>query len=1084
MRSPTWLALLPRALVLVCLLAGSLFSEHLPVKIFNSADGLGSSFVDYIMRDSRGFMWFCTRDGLSRFDGSQFVTYHIAGKNSPPGIENLYESHDGSYWITSVGGTFRFDPNTLSSPIEKTPTLNAQWITGIRGQLYEDRQGNFWLGSAGLYRIEQRDGKFEVAPFDLGLPPRSDVTFSVSDITESKDGSLWIYSTWGLIRRLPDERIVYYPNPGPGDVPTGALRIVIDTDDRVWMLDGNLLYVIKADDPNSFESKERVVIRPLTGARAVEVVPNSAVSLPDVPGEAVQFRNPQYIDRWFGKQIFQSDDGTVWVSAEESLLEFANGRLRVHTTDEGLPNVMARIAEDSVGNLWIASQSGLARLDRSGLTTFGKKDGASADRFLGMNEGPDGTMYFASPNANLARFTGDSFESVRPGIEPNVLHLWTSRTSFLDSRGDWWILTGNKLYRFSGVREFSDLNRAAPTKTYTRDDGLKANGMFQMFEDSQNNIWMSTRGAEPSGHGVARLKNGENKFVTFSENDGLPDGKSASSYAEDKSGNIWMGFYEGGVARFDGTRFTFYGLAYGIPTGSNITDLHIDTKGRLWISSSAGGVLRVDDTSAENPQFAQVTTADGLTSNNVRTITEDHFGRIYLGTARGVDRLSPDTGRVKHFSMADGLAADFVVDSHCDGNGNLWFATNNGVSRLIPPDDDRSFPPKVSLGGLRIAGELQPTAELGSPELEMGELSNWQNNLQIDYYGIDLRAGEVLRYQYKLEGADTDWSAPSDSRTVHFANLQPASYRFLVRAITSDGAISQSPAVLSFKILPPIWERWWFVALVTIGVGAVLFWFVRYRIARLREVNEALVLAKNAESDLRISREQRIIELENVRARIATDLHDDIGASLTQIAVLSEVAQAQAGKGNGGPPESLRKITEVSNELIGTMGDIVWSINPAKDHLGDLTQRMRRFAADILSARGISVHFNSSDADKTLTLKTNIRRELFLIFKESINNIAKHSSAKNVYVDLGIDHDVLSMRIRDDGKGFEIGPSSFEDTFSSGGPSGNGIKSMRKRAAEISGHFDIDSSAGSGTTTYLTLPLEFGINTTIEPNLK
>jgi signal transduction histidine kinase/ligand-binding sensor domain-containing protein len=1071
MKTKARLVLLPLALAATSLFSVFALAEHLPVKIFNAADGLGSSFVDYMMPDSRGFMWFCTRDGLSRFDGSRFVTYQLLAKNSPPGIENIYEARDGSYWITSVGGLFRFDPNSLSAPNEKTPTLDAKWITGYRGTLYEDRQGNFWLGSAGLFRIEQHDGKIDVVPFDLGLPPKLNTTFSVADITESSDGSLWIDSTWGLIRRLPDQRIVYYPDTGPGNIPTGAMRITVDGNDRIWLIDGNLLYVIKPDAIHSLPVSGSIVTRSLEPSKVFQVVPEGDIPLPNNPGDIFQFRNSDFIDPWFGKHIFRSSNGTVWITAESRLLEFVGSVLHVHTTAEGLPNVMSRIAEDSVGNLWIASQSGLARLDRGGLVTFGKADGADADRFLAINEGPDGTMYFANPDAHLDRFDGHSFESVRPGVEANALHLWASRISFLDSQGNWWVLTGDKLYRFAG-KTFTDLDRAVPSATYTQKDGLKANGMFQIFEDSQNSIWVSTRGSNAAGHGVSRLKKGESHFTSFSENDGLPDGKSAAAYVEDKYGNIWLGFYEGGVARFDGTKFSFYGLDQGFPTGSNVTDLHIDVRGRLWISSAAGGLFRVDDLSAANPEFKQFSTADGLISNNVRTITEDHFGRIYIGTARGVDRLSPDTGHIKHFSMADGLGSDFVVDSHCDRDGNLWFATNNGVSRLVPTADDRTFPPKIWLGGLNIAGEPQPTIEFGAASLQVSDLSSWQNNLQINYFGIDLRAGEVLRYQYKLEGADTDWSPPSEGRTVNFANLQPGDYRFLVRAVNSDGELSESPAALNFKILPPLWARWWFLTLAAMVIVLIIIAIYKYRLASLQKINQALLAAKNAEADLRLAREQRILELESVRARIATDLHDDIGASLTQIAVLSEVAQAQSGRGNGGPPAALQKITEVSNELVSTMGDIVWSINPAKDHLIDLVRRMRRVAADLLSPLGIMVHFTSSEEDKRLTVKTNTRREVFLIFKESINNVAKHSGAKNVFIELSISNELLKLRIEDDGRGFNCGPSAIEDTLSSESPSGNGLRNMRKRAAGMGGRFDIDSGPGRGTTIVLELPLD------------
>ena len=1084
MRSNGFQGLLAQAIAVLCLLIAVAHGEHLPVKIFSAADGLGSSFVDYMMSDSRGMMWFCTRDGLSRFDGSQFVTYQILSKNSPPGIENIYEARDGAYWITSVGGLFRFDPDTLSAPNEKTPTLDAEKVSDYRGQLYEDRLGNFWLGSAGLFRIVRKDGKTDVVPFDLGLPGKPNTDFSVTDITESSDSSLWLYSTWGLIRKLPDGRLVYYPDTIPGDVPVGALRIIVDSSDRVWILRGNFIYVLKPDGINSLPVSQHIITRSLIPDKIVEIEPESQVSLPTTPGEIVQFRNPDYIDHWFGKQVYQTSDQTVWITAENSLLEFSQGMVHIHTTSEGLPNVMGRMAEDSVGNLWISSQSGLARLDRNGLINFGKQDGADTDRFLAINEGPDGTMYFATPNAHLNRFTGHSIESVRPGVEPNVLHLWTSRISLPDSKGNWWILTGDKLYRFDHPQNFADLSGKAPAATYTQKDGLKADGMFQIFEDSHSNIWVSTRGADSSGNGLSILKDGEIKFVTFSANDGLPNGRSASSFVEDKNGNIWIGFYEGGVARYDGQKFRLFGSENGLPTDGYITDLHIDTRGRLWISSAVGGLICVDEVSAEDPQFKQLTTADGLSSNNVRTITEDHFGRIYVGTARGVDRLSPDTGHVKHYSMADGLGADFVVDSHCDRNGNLWFATNNGVSHLEPVADDRTSPPKIWLGGLRIAGELRPSAEFGRSEVQVGDLSNWQNNLQIDYFGVDLRAGEVLRYQYKLDGADADWSPPSQERTVHFANLQSGSYRLLVRAVNSNGMVSEVPAVMSFKILPPLWARWWFLTLLAVAITLIIVGIYRYRISSLREVNEALFMAKNAESDLRVAREQQIQELERVRSRIATDLHDDIGASLTQIAVLSEVAQTQVGKGNGEPPEALRKISDVSSELIGTMSDIVWAINPAKDHLSDLTQRMRRVAADLLSPRGTLVHFHSREEDRSLVVKTNTRREVFLIFKESINNIARHAGAKNVNIDIEIADGLLKMRIEDDGKGFALGPRSVEDTFSSDAPSGNGIRNMRKRAREMGGSFDIDSAPGAGTIAELTLPLHESVDVTVEPNIR
>src|SRR6185295_1491996 len=217
----------------------------------------------------------------------------------------------------------------------------------------------------------------------------------------------------------------------------------------------------------------------------------------------------------------------------------------------------------------------------------------------------------------------------------------------------------------------------------------------------------------------------------------------ASAFVEDRNGNLWFGFYEGGLARYKDGRFTFFEEEFGLP-GGIVTDLLIDRLGRLWVSTARGGLYRLDDTTAARPQFVAHTTNDGLSSNNIRTITEDGYGNIFVGTVRGVDRLTPETGRVKHFSVSDGLASDFVVDSYCDKNGTLWFATMNGLSRLASPPNETPPDPQIWLGGLRVSGLAQPVSQLGSASIDPLELTHTQNNFQIDFFGLDFRAGETL----------------------------------------------------------------------------------------------------------------------------------------------------------------------------------------------------------------------------------------------------------------------------------------------------------------------------------------------------
>jgi PAS domain S-box-containing protein len=378
---------------------------------------------------------------------------------------------------------------------------------------------------------------------------------------------------------------------------------------------------------------------------------------------------------------------------------------------------------------------------------------------------------------------------------------------------------------------------------------------------------------------------------------------------------------------------------------------------------------------------------------------------------------------------------------------------------------------------------------LGATEISGPEVDANRNQIQIDFVGVRLGAGESLRYQYKLEGAERDWSALTEQRTVNYPSLSAGTYRFLVRAVSSDGTPSDSPAILSFRILSPVWRRWWFLAIAAMIFASVIFAFLHSRYQRLKVLRESetrfrmlaetasdaiitideqsrivmvnhsaervfgytmaemigadpdtlmpehrrhldrdglgsrrdsrvsielrgvhkdqreiplevsfgeftregkryftaiardITERRRAEEALTKSREERLAELDRVRSRIATDLHDDIGSSLTQITILSEVAQQHTADGDRQSVDALTRIISVSNELVDAMSDIVWAINPKKDHLSDLVQRMRRFASDIFTARSIAFEFQAPNAANDIELGANMRREIFLVFK-------------------------------------------------------------------------------------------------------
>jgi len=409
---------------------------------------------------------------------------------------------------------------------------------------------------------------------------------------------------------------------------------------------------------------------------------------------------------------------------------------------------------------------------------------------------------------------------------------------------------------------------------------------------------------------------------------------------------------------------------------------------------------------------------------------------MYFGTARGLDRFDPETKRIRHYTKVEGLANNSVTVAFRDRQGTLWFGTDLGLSRLAPGPDPPQQPPPILISGLRIAGDSYAISALGETDVSGLTLNATQNQLSIDFVGLGFAAGEALRYQYRLAGADPDWSAPTDQRTINYAGLSAGSYRFMVRAVTADGSISPTPATINFIILPPFWQRWWFVTMVVLTLGLGVAVIYRYRVRRL-------------------------IELERVRTRIAADLHDDIGASLSLMAMLSEVAQRQVQRGNSDVAEPLSSIASSSRELVDAMSDIVWAVNPRKDRFSELVKRMRRFASDAFASRDIALQFESPD-EHDFKLGADARREIFFIVKEGINNIARHSACTEAAISLKVQDRWLILELRDNGKGFV--PSQANE--------GNGLISMRERARKLGGEFGLVSAEGHGTTLRLKVAVD------------
>jgi ligand-binding sensor domain-containing protein/signal transduction histidine kinase len=1021
--------------ILICGVAANCFSEQLPIRTYTSADGLARDQINKILQDSHGFIWFGTSEGLSRFDGYQFVNYGIKDGLPNRAVNSLLETRDGTYWIGTSEGLCYFrpgDPRPSQGGVRLTTLALDQKPTGSINAIIQDRQGVIWFGtSEGVYRVDRVAGEWRPSHVDIGLSPTGSDSRWVHALLEDRQGAFWIGAEAGLFYRTPDGRVSHYTTQHglPGNKATSLLE---DANGTVWMGGvGGLVSLKSNPDP-----KQPIVSRVYTRK-----------------------------DGLLGPllSLARTGDGRIWgttFTGLNSLEQLPSGEIKIrsYTRAEGLAeNSVSGLLEDRDGNLWVGTESaGVMKISRDGFTSFQEIDGLSATRIVSIIENRAGELcvlggVFDTPTKPLNVFDGNRFVSYAFGLPQGVGTTWGwYQTVFQDHLGDWWINTARGAYLFPQAAS-SSLPAARPKAIYSTKEGMPTDEIFRQYEDARGDVWFSTLGDNNAT--LARWSRADKKLHRYSPQvDGIPPA-APTAFMDDAAGNLWIGYYDGGLSRYRDGRFTFFSKQDGLPEGF-IRGLYLDRKKRLWIATSRGGVARIDDSAAERPRFAVLTTADGLTSDQVTCITEDDWGRIYIGTGGGVDRLDVATGRIKHYTTADGLPDNFINVSLRDRQGTLWFGTLRGLARLVPREDASKQPPPIMINKLRAGETDHLLPELGASDIDRIELGPNQNSIQAEFVSLSFSPGEALHYQYFLEGADSSWSAPSPQRSVNFANLGSGSYRFLVRAVNADGLPSRRPATISFRVLPPIWRRTWFVVSAALVLGLLGFSFIRYRashVAQRKRIEEALLR----------SREERLVELERVRKRIASDLHDDLGSSLTQISLLSEVVQQHLKQKDAAVTKPLEMIATSSRELVDSMSDIVWAINPQKDHLSDLAQRMRSHASDLLIAARIEFRFTGPAAGTDIPLGANLRREVFLIFKEGINNLVKHSDATEAQIELSLNQEELFLRVSDNGSGFDTAEEN----------EGHGLVSMRTRSDDIGARLEVFSAAKQGTTITLRVPV-------------
>jgi signal transduction histidine kinase/ligand-binding sensor domain-containing protein len=1030
--------------LLLPVLESTATAERLPVRTYATGDGLAHARVRRIESDPRGFLWFCTIDGLSRFDGAEFVTYRTGDGLPDPWVTDLLTTRDGVYWVATNDGVVTFDGLTRhiardDAPAAAQRTRQIFKRVAFEGPpahrqvrvLLEDRAGRVWAGGRGGLALLDRTGRVPTFRPVVPSPPAM-----VTSLLEGADGSLWIGTLAGLFERRPSGDVL--PEPTAAGAGVRHVRaLAADDQGRLWVGHDEGLLVLGP------------------GARAREIVPATARHPRECgvgPSRDRRLRLPT-----------QADDACAVATADglidrrvRALSLGSAGQLRVGTVgglsvvdDPQISSVshahglaedaINTIAEDRDGNLWLGTDaSGAMRMAAFGLVSYYQADGLRHDYVSSLLEDDAGRVIAVSgAYYTINEFEGRRFVPARFNV-PRSLPADGFFSALRDHGGAWWVGTAMGVYRFPPTLQLAALARVPPDAHYRLPE-LSGTDLFPLVEDTRGDIWLIAQ--LPDHIRLVRWQRATGAIQAFGPTDGLPTLPSRLTIArpavlETPGGELFFGFREAGLFAYRDGRFEAV-LDRGQPI--RVSTLHLDRTRRIWIVGVDGSMRRIDDLPTRR-LVVDTSIARSLTGANVRCMVEDERGHFYFGTTSGVIEVDPRTGHTWRYTTAEGLAQNEVWSALVTRQGDIWFGTIAGVSRLDPRRVRARLPaPRTLITTVHVNGDPRFVSELGDHEVSGLTLAPGERRVEIGFSALSFAPSERLRYQHRLEGTDGDWSQPSAERIVHYFHLESGRYRFQVRAVTSAALVGDTPAFVEFEILPPLSQRWWFRSALLLSAVLVAFAAHRYRVARL-------------------------LALERVRMRIAADLHDDIGGSLSRISIQSEVACREAAALGNQPAGRLNEIAESARGLVDALGDVVWSVDPRRDDLASVCRRVREYADDVLTGSGVRWSYVAPANLAHVRLDPQSRRNLFLLLKEGVTNVARHASARSASLEIRLVGHELQAELRDDGRGFDASATDVRSDH-------HGILSMRARAERLGARLTIDSSPGSGTSMSVRMPI-------------
>jgi ligand-binding sensor domain-containing protein len=958
-------------------------------------NGLPQNTVTAVIQTRDGFVWLGTEVGLVRFDGNRFQLFDRSVYPALPDndICCLLEASDGSGWIGTSGGLGRL----LNGRIRAYSTRDGLPGNGIRG-LALANDGQLWVNTdEGIVRLS--GDKFLSPDNSAGLNEVLAATASgssgfwveTSQADESASGS-WKHSTEqaGLAQDVVEFRAA---------LSSGQMAFASKS----------LLLVMRGDH----------VLQRLSAGK-------------DLPGNRIQ-------------ALVADREGTLWIGTNRGLVRWAAGKLQtLPVTDPLATASVLSLLEDREGNMWVGTEAGgLHILRDQRFRIMGARDGLTSDATTAVVEDKNGTLWVGTQGAGLSALTRSSAGQIKATA-------WTLREGLMSDlilslaaapNGDVWVGTPDGLNRLHGNK----------VDAFTSADGLPDDFIRSLLVDSDKSLWIGTRrglvhwvnsSLEPPGSANAAAQ--QPRMTILTQANGLGS-DTVGAIVRDKNGNLWVATL-GGLSRLRDGSVSNYTTANGL-SGNVVTALLPLGDGTLLIGTQDHGW------NLWNGKRFVAVSGGGLDQLTIHAILDDTENHLWFATSNGIARCdwngaaSANPGvPCSHwltFGTADGLhSRETAANSHPSAtrskDGYLWFATPRGLVEVDPAHFSvNSVEPQVAVERFAVDDLDQPM--LGSnapPKIAAGHV-----HFEFDYAGLSYTAPLKVRYRYRLEGFDRDWTDAGTRRTAYYTNIPPGHYTFRVQAANNDGVWSTAGAAISFELKPHFYQTLWFYALLLLAMGASVVLIIQSRLRTARREFRAVL---------------------GERSRIAREIHDTLAQGYVGISIqLEMLAELLRKRHVETATEHLDKTREYVREGLADARQSIWALRTQDAEETTLPVKVRRLA-EAAGGDGLTAQFSVFGAYRPLAPGTEL--EILRIAQEAIHNVKKHAGAQRLAVQLKYEPAAIELEVSDDGRG---GAADQKETPSQGG---FGLTGMKERAAAIRGTLVVNSVTGEGTTVRLRAP--------------